>query len=232
MNALSLIAASWLLVAPSIVAAAGSFSLGSATPACGPFSVPLTAVDGAGGLAFDFNVAFDPAIVTPIDIETTALTQDCGLLWNVVPPESQGAPATLRIAVPCFDGLNGSSGPFLTIHFVAEGHGSSPLTFTRCQVDEVNCVAAQAGSVNLTACPTPTPAPTPTPTPGPPCTCVGDADKNGLVNVFDYAAIRNNFGSSQGTNPAGIGDADCNGLVNVFDYAAVRAQFGKQCAAQ
>lgn len=85
-----------------------------------------------------------------------------------------------------------------------------------------------------TATPTDTPSatvtstPTLTPTPLEPCTCYGDADRSGLVNVLDYASVRTYFGSS-GHPETRSGDADCNGIVNVSDYAAVRANFGKNC---
>lgn len=84
----------------------------------------------------------------------------------------------------------------------------------------------------FTATPTPeataTATATETPTPGPPCTCIGDADKNGFVNFADYGAVRANFGTP--ANPVtGTGDADCNGFINFADYAAVQWNFGRPC---
>ena len=46
----------------------------------------------------------------------------------------------------------------------------------------------------------------------------GDTDRNGIVNVLDYAAIRNNL-FSVGYH---LGDTDNNGVVNVLDYRPIQ----------
>jgi hypothetical protein len=50
----------------------------------------------------------------------------------------------------------------------------------------------------------------------------GDATGDGLVNVDDLNAVRNNFGAQQQR----LGDADTNGVVNINDLNAVRNNFG------
>ncbi len=63
----------------------------------------------------------------------------------------------------------------------------------------------------------------------PPC-CVGDADKNGIVNFADVLAVLANF-LNPGANPNGSspGDANCNGVINFADVLAVLANFGRVC---
>lgn len=91
---------------------------------------------------------------------------------------------------------------------------------------------AMTASPLPTGTPTATPPPTASASPTPdPCTCIGDADRNGTVNVMDYASVRSQFGWIP--DPSSLdGDADCNGIVNVFDYAAVRHNFGRACPAR
>ncbi|MCC5876239.1 MAG: hypothetical protein JJU11_08495 [Candidatus Sumerlaeia bacterium] len=78
--------------------------------------------------------------------------------------------------------------------------------------------------------PTPTPIPTPTPTPSPtptptPTFCMGDANGDGIVNLQDFIAVRDNFGQA---NPT-VGDANGDGVVNLQDFIAIRDNFGRPC---
>lgn len=78
--------------------------------------------------------------------------------------------------------------------------------------------------------PTPTPMPTPTATPTPtpvptPAICMGDANGDGVVNLNDFIAVRDNFGRA---NPP-VGDANGDGVVNLQDFIAVRDNFGRAC---
>ncbi|NNF61247.1 MAG: hypothetical protein HKN06_07955, partial [Gammaproteobacteria bacterium] len=52
--------------------------------------------------------------------------------------------------------------------------------------------------------------------------CDADLDNNNIVNTFDLAEMRSDFGLS-GSNDA---DLDCNGTVNTFDLAIMREDFG------
>jgi hypothetical protein len=61
-----------------------------------------------------------------------------------------------------------------------------------------------------------------------PCTCIGDADKNGFVNFADFGSVQNNFGTA--ADPlTGFGDADCSGFVNFTDFGVVQSAFGVPC---
>jgi hypothetical protein len=74
--------------------------------------------------------------------------------------------------------------------------------------------------------PTDTVTDTPTDTPGNPYLdgWEGDGDGTGLVNIFDYFAVKNcllrNYTCQ--TECRGTGDGDGNGLVNIFDYFATK----------
>lgn len=76
-----------------------------------------------------------------------------------------------------------------------------------------------------------TPTPTPTPEPLAPLCCDGDADKDGVVSIFDYVAVSTNFGAaSLGTVcredecvPFGPGDANCDGAVTNADLDSIEA---------
>ncbi|MCC5878067.1 MAG: hypothetical protein JJU11_17755 [Candidatus Sumerlaeia bacterium] len=76
-----------------------------------------------------------------------------------------------------------------------------------------------------TPTPTPTATPTPTPTPTPAPFCMGDANGDGVVNLNDFIAVRDNFGVP---NPE-QGDANGDGVVNLDDFIAVRDNFGIPC---
>lgn len=105
-------------------------------------------------------------------------------------------------------------------------------TSTQTPTASPNATATSTPTWTPAATATPTASVTPTPsitaTPVEPCTCYGDADRNGFVNFADFAAVRNRFGAA--TDPlTGVGDADCNGFVNFADYAAVQLHFGRNC---
>ncbi len=51
----------------------------------------------------------------------------------------------------------------------------------------------------------------------------GDADGDGMINLFDFVVLDMNFGT---TNP--MADLDGSGLVNLFDYVIIDSNFGAQ----
>ena len=56
----------------------------------------------------------------------------------------------------------------------------------------------------------------------------GDQDGNGTVNLFDFAAFRSAFGTSDGDVGFDASfDSDANGAINLFDFAAFRGNFGR-----
>ncbi len=63
----------------------------------------------------------------------------------------------------------------------------------------------------------------------PPCTCMGDANKNGFVNGADFGSVQTNFGAAANAN-TGAGDANCNNFVNGADFGSVQSNFGAPCA--
>lgn len=63
----------------------------------------------------------------------------------------------------------------------------------------------------------------------PPCTCNGDANKNGFVNGADFGSVQTNFGAAANPN-TGAGDANCNNFVNGADFGSVQSNFGAPCA--
>jgi len=71
---------------------------------------------------------------------------------------------------------------------------------------------------------TPIPTPTSTSTPTPPPTLPGDLDKNGVVDIFDYNLMIENFGN---TNCGNVADIDGNCKVDIFDYNLLVENFGK-----
>jgi len=205
----------WTLT-PSLAWATGSFSL-PVTPVgtCAPFSVDLSASATGSGLGFDFNIAYNPQIVTATAVQWPAFISDCQAEAN-----TQDA-GLIRISIACTNPRVGS-GTMASIQFSPVGNGSSALTFDLCEVNEVPCTDATNGQVNVTC------FPDPTPTPGPVCTCLGDANKNGFVNFADFSSVQANFGKPA-SPVTGAGDADCNGFVNFSDFSAVQANFGKSC---
>lgn len=82
----------------------------------------------------------------------------------------------------------------------------------------------------LTPTPTPTLAPTPTPTLTPtptPIPILGDIDKNGKVDIFDYNLLLENF-AWKGNPGENIADLDTDGDVDILDYNLLLENFGKQ----
>ena len=211
--------------------AAGSFSLEmTQATVCAPTEVDLTTSDPAGGLGFDFDVAYDPAIIDVTNVALTGYTSDCQFSFNDPSDPNDPDFGTVSIAIACSQARVGS-GTVATITVNPVSNGTSPMDFADCIVNEGACASAIDGSVGVSCFPTPTPtvAPSPTPTSAIPCTCAGDANKNGFVNFADYGAVAQNFG--QGNPPGGVGDANCNGFVNFADYGAVAQNFGQGCPA-
>jgi hypothetical protein len=62
----------------------------------------------------------------------------------------------------------------------------------------------------------------------PPCTCRGDANKDGFVNLFDFGAIKQNAGLDANPNTA-MGDGNCDNFVNLFDFGATKQNAGLDC---
>jgi hypothetical protein len=59
----------------------------------------------------------------------------------------------------------------------------------------------------------------------------GDADGNGTVNLFDFAAFRSAFGKMVDADPAyRCHDHNGDGTIDLFDFAAFRGNFGKSFA--
>ncbi len=54
---------------------------------------------------------------------------------------------------------------------------------------------------------------------------LGDANRDGVVSILDFAALRANFGRDSGVVWRD-GDFDTNGVVNILDFALLRATFG------
>lgn len=230
------VAASALLAVPGSAAAQGSFALDAVqASACASVTVTLAASGLVNGQGFDFDIGYDAAVVNVTNVELAGLgaapAAACQApVFNAPLDPQDPLFETLSIAVACPGGVSGT-GTFLSLTLTPVGNGVSPLTFSLCDVNEQACSAATAGAVTVTCFPTPTPTPVPTvtPTPAIPCTCQGDANKNGFVNFADYGAVSANFG--QANPPAGNGDANCNGFVNFADYGAVSANFGQPCPA-
>lgn len=86
----------------------------------------------------------------------------------------------------------------------------------------VACTSAQAS-------PTYTPAPTPKTTSS--CSaCSADVDKDGLVNIYDFSALRVCFNKKVADAPnCKSADIDGNGTVNLQDFTCLSSQFGKTC---
>jgi len=59
----------------------------------------------------------------------------------------------------------------------------------------------------------------------PPLDCAGDANGDGVTDVFDFNLVTGNFGTSSGATRED-GDLTGDGSVNVFDFNAVTGDFG------
>ncbi len=57
----------------------------------------------------------------------------------------------------------------------------------------------------------------------------GDANRDGVVSILDFAVLRGSFGTTPGRYIAG--DLDGNAVVNILDFAILRANFGNATAA-
>lgn len=56
--------------------------------------------------------------------------------------------------------------------------------------------------------------------------CLGDADRNGIVNIIDLVVISGNFGCSAGCE---LGDSNFDGFVNILDLVSTSSNFGIIC---
>ena len=56
------------------------------------------------------------------------------------------------------------------------------------------------------------------------CELVGDLNKDGSVNIFDFGIFRANYASGDL-----ICDLNGDGFVNVFDFGLFRANYGTSC---
>lgn len=54
---------------------------------------------------------------------------------------------------------------------------------------------------------------------------LGDANGDGVVNIFDIVLIKANWGESVATNPFS-GDVNNDGVVNILDIVLVTANWG------
>lgn len=59
--------------------------------------------------------------------------------------------------------------------------------------------------------------------------CLGDANYDGMVDVFDLLSVSSNFGC---TGNCTFGDADGNSDVDVFDLLTISSNFGANCSSQ
>lgn len=84
--------------------------------------------------------------------------------------------------------------------------------------------AGPVPTVDPNATATQTPSRTPTPTT--PAKILGDVDRDGDVDIYDFNEVVANFGKKQ-TNPFLDADLNKNGEVDIFDFNEVVANFGK-----
>ncbi|MBI2600339.1 DUF1554 domain-containing protein [Candidatus Daviesbacteria bacterium] len=75
------------------------------------------------------------------------------------------------------------------------------------------------------------PSPTPKTVVTGSCTpCSADVDKDGLVNIYDFSALRACFNKKVADAPnCARADIDGNGTVNLQDFTCLSSQFGKTC---
>lgn len=86
----------------------------------------------------------------------------------------------------------------------------------------------EAFQANLPLAPTPPQTPTPTPTPtNSPLPLTGDLNSDGVVNIQDFVALSNVFGTNDGR-----GDLNSDGVVNIQDFVILSNNFGQTSPTQ
>lgn len=126
----------------------GTFSLPTfSVTDCALPLVNISTTEAGGTLGYDFDITFNPAVLSVASVDLGSLTADCPFYaWNA------DTPGTVAISIACTTHEFGG-GTVASIQFVPVGVGSSALSFSTCYHDEVACTNPTNGNVQVSGCP-------------------------------------------------------------------------------